>query len=74
MFYDPMICKLITHAQGGADDTADRLAAIDSLGRALDRYVIRGLNHNICFLRALCDHPRFRSGALSTTFIGDECV
>ena len=62
MFYDPMICKLITHAP-------TRDAALDRMRAALDAYVIRGVGHNIPFLRALCDHPRFCEGRLSTGFI-----
>ena len=28
--------------------------------------------YQVCFLRALCEHPRFTSGNLSTEFIDDE--
>jgi propionyl-CoA carboxylase alpha chain len=65
MFYDPMIAKLITYA-----DTRDK--AIDHLLHALDAYYIRGVSHNISFLSALADHPRFRGGNLTTNFIADE--
>ncbi|MEM8800161.1 MAG: acetyl/propionyl/methylcrotonyl-CoA carboxylase subunit alpha [Pseudomonadota bacterium] len=65
MFYDPMIAKLVTH-----DATRD--AAIDQMARALDNYVIRGVGHNLHFLSAVMDHPRFRSGALTTGFIAEE--
>jgi len=65
IFYDPMISKLITHGK-------DRKEAIELMGRALDSYVIRGLNHNVCFLRAVMEHPRFMSGNISTKFIPDE--
>jgi propionyl-CoA carboxylase alpha chain len=65
MFYDPMICKLITHGP-------DRASALDRMRAALDAYVIRGLNHNVAFLRDLCDHPRFMEGRLSTAFIPEE--
>lgn len=37
--------------------------------KALDSYVIRGLNHNINFLRDCMTHPRFIAGRLSTGFI-----
>jgi len=46
--------------------------AILRMARALDRYVIRGVNHNIPFLRSVMDHPRFIAGDLSTKFIADE--
>ncbi|MCZ6861500.1 MAG: acetyl/propionyl/methylcrotonyl-CoA carboxylase subunit alpha [Alphaproteobacteria bacterium] len=63
--YDPMIAKLIA----GGDD---RQAAADRLGAALDAFRIRGVSHNIGFLAALVEHPRFREGALSTNFIAEE--
>jgi propionyl-CoA carboxylase alpha subunit len=63
--YDPMIAKLIA----GGDS---RQAAADRLGDALDAFRIRGVSHNIGFLAALIDHPRFRDGALSTGFIAEE--
>jgi propionyl-CoA carboxylase alpha chain len=63
--YDPMIAKLVTHAP-------DRLTAIDAQARALDAFVIDGIRHNIPFLSALMQHPRWREGALSTGFIAEE--
>lgn len=39
---------------------------------ALDAYVIRGVGHNIPFLRDLCAHPRFIAGNLTTAFIKEE--
>ena len=65
MFYDPMIAKLITHG-------ATRQAAIDLQAEALDAFVIDGVEHNIPFLTALMQHPRWRAGALSTGFIAEE--
>jgi propionyl-CoA carboxylase alpha chain len=65
MFYDPMIAKLITYGK-------DRRHAIDRMVGALDRYYIRGVNHNISFLNALMVHPRFIKGELTTNFIADE--
>jgi propionyl-CoA carboxylase alpha chain len=65
MFYDPMIAKLVTHG-------ATREAAIDLQADALDAFVIDGVEHNIPFLAALMQHPRWRSGALSTGFIAEE--
>ena len=63
--YDPMIAKLVTHAP-------DRLAAIDAQSTALDAFVIDGIRHNIPFLSALMQHPRWREGRLSTGFIAEE--
>jgi len=66
MFYDPMIAKLITWG-----DTRD--AAIAAQAQALDRYLIKGINHNIDFLSAIMQHPRFQAGSNVTTgFIAEE--
>jgi propionyl-CoA carboxylase alpha chain len=63
--YDPLISKLITHGK-------TRQQALDTLKAALDGYLIRGVTSNISFLRALCDHPKFIRGDLSTNFIAEE--
>src|SRR3546814_6418916 len=65
MFYDPMIAKLITWAP-------TREAAADAQVAALDAFEIEGPGHNIDFLSALMQHPRFREGALTTGFIAEE--
>ena len=65
IFYDPMIAKLVTHAP-------DRLRAIEAQATALDAFVIDGIRHNIPFLSALMQHPRWREGRLSTGFIAEE--
>ena len=65
IFYDPMIAKLITWAP--TRDEAARLQ-VD----ALDRFQIEGPGHNIDFVSALMQHPRFLSGDLTTGFIAEE--
>ncbi|MES2755576.1 MAG: biotin/lipoyl-containing protein, partial [Pseudomonadota bacterium] len=65
MFYDPMIAKLITWAP-------TREAAIDAQVAALDAFEIDGPGTNLDFLSALMQHPRFRSGAITTGFIAEE--
>ena len=65
VYYDPMIAKLVTHA-------ATREAAIDLQSHALDAFVIDGVEHNIPFLAAVMQHPRWREGRLSTGFIAEE--
>jgi propionyl-CoA carboxylase alpha chain len=65
MFYDPMIAKLITWGKT-RDEAADLQIA------ALDRFEIEGLGHNIDFVSAIMQHPRFRSGELTTGFIAEE--
>jgi len=65
VYYDPLICKLCTHG-------ANRQEAINRMKDALDSYVIRGVNHNIPFLRAVTENERFLKGNLSTKFIPEE--
>ena len=65
MFYDPMIAKLITWGET-RDEAADLQIA------ALDAFEIEGLGHNIDFVSAIMQHPRFRSGELTTGFIAEE--
>ena len=66
MFYDPMIAKLITHGP-------DRATAIAAQATALDSYVIGGVGHNIDFLSAVMQHPRFQAGEqVTTAFIAEE--
>ncbi|WP_295559975.1 acetyl/propionyl/methylcrotonyl-CoA carboxylase subunit alpha [uncultured Sphingomonas sp.] len=65
MFYDPMIAKLVTWAP-------TREAAIDAQIAALDAFEIEGPGTNIDFLSALMQHPRFRSGNITTGFIAEE--
>jgi propionyl-CoA carboxylase alpha chain len=65
MFYDPMIAKLVTWG-ATRDEAADKQIA------ALDQFEIEGLGHNIDFVNAIMQHPRFRSGELTTGFIAEE--
>ena len=65
IFYDPMIAKLITWGET-RDEAADLQVA------ALDRFELEGLGHNIDFVSAIMQHPRFRSGELTTGFIAEE--
>lgn len=65
IYYDPMIAKLITHG-------ATRQEAIDKQITALDKFELEGLSHNLDFLSALMQHPRFQSGEITTGFIPEE--
>ncbi len=65
MFYDPMIAKLVTWGPS-------REAALDAQVEALDAFEIEGIGHNVDFLSALTQHPRFRSGDITTNFIAEE--
>ncbi|VDP76089.1 unnamed protein product [Echinostoma caproni] len=51
IFYDPMICKLVTYGP-------NRQAALNTMARALDSYVIRGVTHNIPLLRDIITEKR----------------
>jgi propionyl-CoA carboxylase alpha chain len=65
LYYDPMIAKLVTHAK-------TRLEAIEAQADALDAFTIEGIRHNVPFLAAIMQHPRWRAGTLSTAFIAEE--
>jgi propionyl-CoA carboxylase alpha chain len=65
LYYDPMIAKLVTHAR-------TRKEAIAAQADALDAFTIEGIRHNISFLSALMQHPRWQAGELSTAFLAEE--
>ena len=65
MYYDPMIAKLCTWAP-------TRAGAIEHMRNALDGFEIEGIGHNLPFLSAVMDHPRFVSGDITTAFIAEE--
>ena len=65
MYYDPMIAKLCTWAP-------DRASAIEAMRNALDGFEVEGIGHNLPFLSAVMDHPRFISGEITTAFIAEE--
>ena len=39
---------------------------------ALDRFEVEGIGHNLPFLSAVMDHPKFISGDMTTAFIAEE--
>ncbi|HSM19486.1 MAG TPA: acetyl/propionyl/methylcrotonyl-CoA carboxylase subunit alpha, partial [Hyphomicrobiales bacterium] len=65
MFYDPMIAKLCTWGK-------NRAAALEGMRVALDRFEVEGIGHNLPFLAAVMDHPKFISGDMTTAFIAEE--
>ncbi|MEM9697909.1 MAG: acetyl/propionyl/methylcrotonyl-CoA carboxylase subunit alpha [Pseudomonadota bacterium] len=65
MYYDPMIAKLCTWAPSRAE-------AIEQMRVALDRFEVEGIGHNLPFLSAVMDHPKFVSGDMTTAFIAEE--
>jgi acetyl/propionyl-CoA carboxylase alpha subunit len=63
--YDPLIAKLIAHAES-------REAAIDRAAAALRRFPILGIRTNTAFLLRLLDDKAFRSGRAHTGYIDEH--
>ncbi len=61
-YYDPMIAKMICHAQ-------TREQAIDKMVRAIDEYQITGVETTLGFCRFVMLHDAFRSGRFDTRFV-----
>jgi propionyl-CoA carboxylase alpha chain len=61
-YYDPMIAKLICHAES-------REAAIEKMIRAIDEYEITGLETTLGFCKFVMKHEAFRSGNFDTRFV-----
>ncbi|CAF0847478.1 unnamed protein product [Brachionus calyciflorus] len=62
IFYDPMICKLVTYGP-------NRQTALDTMVQALDNYVIRGVTNNIALLRDIVTEEHFVKGDISTKYL-----
>ncbi len=60
-YYDPMIAKLICHAESRED-------AIEKMIRAIDDYEITGIETTLGFCRFVMEHEAFRSGHFDTKF------
>jgi 3-methylcrotonyl-CoA carboxylase alpha subunit len=63
--YDPMLAKLIAHAE-------TRPAALIAMAAALAQVRIAGIQNNLLFLRRLIDSPAFRNGPIDTGYIERE--
>jgi acetyl/propionyl-CoA carboxylase alpha subunit len=63
--YDPMIAKLIVHAD-------NRQNAIDKMIFALDNFVVQGIKNNIAFLKQLVDSEYFRENKISVKFCDEK--
>ena len=61
-FYDPMLAKLIVHAE-------NREAATKKMGAALRDFVVHGVTTNIDFLQDVLAHPDFADGKVSTRWV-----
>jgi acetyl-CoA carboxylase biotin carboxylase subunit len=62
IYYDPMICKVITWG-----DTRDE--AIHRMERALTEFVLTGIKTNIVLHKSILKHPKFLDGSYTTQFI-----
>lgn len=62
-YYDPMIAKLICHAE-------TREMAIEKTIRAIQEYEITGLETTLGFCNFVMHHEAFRSGKFDTGFVG----
>ncbi len=65
VFYDPLISKLAVWG-------SDRAEALARMRRALDEYLVRGIETNLGFHRRMLEHPEFRAGNYDTGFIDRE--
>ena len=61
-YYDPMIAKMICHAE-------NREAAIEKTIRAIDEYQITGVETTLGFCKFVMEHEAFRSGNFDTKFV-----
>jgi 3-methylcrotonyl-CoA carboxylase alpha subunit len=61
-FYDPLLAKLIVHAE-------DRELAIQRMQTALREIIVHGVITNIDFLQAVLSHPDFADGNVSTRWV-----
>ncbi|MGB3018505.1 MAG: acetyl-CoA carboxylase biotin carboxylase subunit [Ignavibacteria bacterium] len=65
VYYDPMISKLVSHAD-------DRESAIAKMKRALREYKLIGIKTNIPFLLSLLETEEFINGNYHTQYIENE--
>jgi len=63
--YDPLLAKLITHAETRED-------ALKKMNWALLNYTALGVDTNLEFLREIITHPKFQAGDITTNFIPDN--
>lgn len=64
-YYDPMIAKLVCHAE-------NRSSAIEKTIRAIDEYEITGLETTLGFCKFVLQHPAFTSGKFDTKFVEEH--
>ena len=64
-FYDPMISKLIVHAE-------NREKAIKKMENALSEYKIHGISTNISYLKKIMTFDEYKTNKISTHFCDDH--
>jgi acetyl/propionyl-CoA carboxylase alpha subunit len=65
VYYDPLIAKIIAHAQ-------DRPTVIRKMQEALRQTVLLGLPNNGQFLQDVLAHPEFQAGEAHTTWVEER--
>ncbi|KAL9180548.1 hypothetical protein ACHAXT_011001 [Thalassiosira profunda] len=65
-YYDPILSKIISYSETSRDN------AIKGLGSALDQYILRGVQHNVPFVRDVLRNSDFIRGYTPTSFIGEH--
>jgi 3-methylcrotonyl-CoA carboxylase alpha subunit len=63
--YDPLLAKVIAHAE-------DRDACVERLRAALAETRVLGVTTNLGWLGWALEHPRFRAGEAGTDFVAEE--
>ena len=61
-FYDPLLAKLIVHAE-------NRETAIQRMQAALREFIVHGVVTNIDFLQTVLSHPAFAYGEVTTRWV-----
>ena len=61
-YYDSLVAKLVTHGR-------DRAEAIARMQRALEMFVIEGIETSIPLHQRILAHPDFAAGRLDTHFL-----
>jgi acetyl/propionyl-CoA carboxylase alpha subunit len=64
-YYDPLLAKLIVHAE-------DRISAIQRMQAALSDFIVHGVVTNIDFLQSVLAHPDFQNGKVTTQWVEEN--
>ena len=64
-FYDPLLAKLIVHAE-------NRETALQRMQTALKEFIVHGVSTNIDFMQAVLAHTDFAQGKVSTRWVEEN--